>query len=110
MLVAPVLAVALGGGAGACAENEKLEPLQVKPGVVRVEAPGGKCWLAAIGSSTKEGCGSKSFDVDNQAIIVANGQKETRGRWKLTLVLEVDGEAVDEESTRAPFGVAQVRE
>ena len=110
MLVAPVLAVALGGGAGACAETEKLEPLQVKPGVVRVEAPAGKCWLAAIGSDKKEGCGSRTFNVENQAIIVVSAQKETRGRWTLTLVLEVDGEVVDEESTKARFGVAHVRE
>ena len=109
-LVASVLAVALGSGAGACAEPEDLEAFEKKPGVVRIQAPGGECWLAAIGSSTRDGCGSKSFNIEDQAIIVANAQKETPGRWKLTLVLEVDGEVVDEESTRARSGVVQVRE
>jgi hypothetical protein len=93
-----------------CAESDSLEAIEEQPGVVKVVAPSGKCWSGAIGDSTKDGCGSKSFDITNEAIIVANAQKQDPGKWKLRLVLEVDGAVVDEASTTATFGIAQVSE
>jgi hypothetical protein len=76
-------------------------------GTVTVEAPEGACWSGAIGDSTKQGCGTESFDVEED-IIVANAQKETPGRWTLTLTLEVDGDTVDTSTTE--FGIATVEE
>jgi hypothetical protein len=106
--VALAIGVALSGAA--CAETDELEKGEEQPGVVRVSAPAGMCWSGAIGDSTKEGCGSQDIDIEGEAIIVANAQKQTPGRWELTLVLEVDGEQVDESTTDAEFGIAQVAE
>jgi hypothetical protein len=79
-------------------------------GVIRVQAPAGMCWSGAIGDSSKEGCGNKSFPIEGEAIIVGNAQKQTEGKWKLTLILEVNGEEKDRSSTTAQFGVATVNE
>lgn len=78
-------------------------------GTVTVEAPDGACWSGAIGDSTKQGCGTESFDVEED-IIVADVQKETPGRWTLTMTLEVDGDVVDTSTTDADFGIATVEE
>lgn len=86
------------------------ETLDTQPGTVRVEAPEGQCWSGAIGDSTKEGCGSQSFDIEDEAIIVAVVQKQSPGRWTMTVALAVDGEVVDTATTDAEFGIAQVEE
>jgi hypothetical protein len=84
------------------------DTLSKQPGVVR--APAGKCWSGAIGDSTKEGCGAKSFTIKGENIIVAVVQKKTAGRWALRLQLIVDGKLKDNSQTSATYGVAQVSE
>lgn len=86
------------------------ETLEEQPGTVRVEAPAGKCWSGAIGDSTKDDCGPASFDIEGEAIIVANAQKQDAGKWRLRLVLEIDGKVVDTSETTAEYGIAQVEE
>ncbi len=83
--------------------------LDEQPGTIRVDAPAGKCWSGAIGDSTKEG-GPKSIEIKGESIIVGNAQKQTPGRWTLTLTLEIDGKVVDTSTTSAEFGTAQVEE
>jgi hypothetical protein len=84
--------------------------LDDQPGTIKVEAPESKCWSGAIGDSTKDGCGSKSFDIEGESIIVGNAQKQSPSGWTLTLTLEIDGEVVDTSTTSAEFGIAQVAE
>lgn len=84
--------------------------LDEQPGTVHVKAPPGKCWSGAIGNSTKQGCGSRSFRIEGESIIVGNAQKDDDGRWVLTLELEIDGEIVDRASTDASYGIAMVSE
>lgn len=110
LVLVVLLPFALGTVLAGCAETEGLEAIEEQPGVVRVEAPGGMCWPGAIGDSTKEDCGSASFDIEDEAIIVAVVQKQTPGRWTLTVVLEIDGERVDDATTDAEFGIAEVSE
>jgi hypothetical protein len=98
-----VLAALLAAG---CATDK----LSDQPGVVRVQAPAGKCWSGAIGDSTKDGCGSKNFTIKGESIIVAVVQKTTAGRWALRLQLIVDGTVKDNAQTSATYGVAQVSE
>lgn len=83
--------------------------LSNQAGVIRVDAPFGKCWVGAIGDSSKDGCGSSSFDV-SETIIVGNAQKMTPGDWKLELILEIDGKEIDRSSTTAEYGGATVSE
>ena len=91
-----------------CAETEE------RSWVVRVEAPPGKCWSAAVEDSTGggNGCGSKSFYMtnDDDDFIGANAVKLDRGKWELRLVLEVDGEVVSKASTTEELGVAFLSE
>lgn len=108
ILVVVVLVVLIAACAGAVLSGD--DTVSAKPGVVKVNAPEGKCWTGAIVDATREGCGSKEFPIEDEEIIVANAQKETPGRWELELVLEVDGEEVDRESTNARFGIAAVSE
>jgi hypothetical protein len=91
-------------------DNGGLGALGEQDGVVRVQAPEGRCWSGAIGSSTKDGCGNAEFPIEGEAIIVANAQKQTEGDWPLVLILEVAGEEVDRAETTAEFGIAQVSE
>jgi len=86
------------------------DTLSKQPGVVRVQAPAGKCWSGPVGDSTKEGCGSKSFTIKGENIIVAVVQKQTSGRWPLRLALVIDGKVKDSARTSATYGVAQVSE
>jgi hypothetical protein len=86
------------------------DTLSEEPGTVQVQAPAGKCWSGAIGNSTKEGCGSKSYEITGESIIVANAQKMTPGRWRLVLRLVMDGKVTDAAATTASYGVAQVSE
>lgn len=79
-------------------------------GIVRVIAPGDKCWAGAIGDSSKQGCGIKSFTIEGESVIVANAQKETPGRWSLELILEIDEVEVDRAETMAEFGFVTVEE
>ena len=86
------------------------DALSDKPGTVRVQAPAGKCWSGAIGDSTKEGCGSTTFEIKGETIIVGNAQKQSPGRWRLKMTLTVDGDMKDTSSTTAQYGIAQVSE
>lgn len=86
------------------------DTLTEEAGTIKVDAPAGMCWSGAMGDSTKQGCGSASIPIEGEAIIVANAQKETPGRWTLTLTLEVGGDVVDTATTDAEFGIAQVSE
>jgi hypothetical protein len=99
----------LGLGTG-CAETEATQVLGEQPGLVKVQAPEGKCWSGAFADRTEEGCGSKSIKIEGEAIIVANAQKQDPGKWKLELVLEMDGKVVDKSETTAEFGIATVHE
>jgi hypothetical protein len=94
--------------AGGCSQAS--DTRSDKPGVVRLDAPAGKCWSGAFGSSTKDGCGSKEFRIEGEEIIFANAQKQDPGTWKLTLVLRVGGEEKDRKSTTAESGVVQISE
>jgi hypothetical protein len=98
MLIA--VAVVLAG----CADT-----LTKKPGTVEIQAPAGKCWSGQIGDSTKDGCGSESYEID-ETIIVAVVQKRTPGRWKMRVVLVIDGKTKDEAQSTAQQGIAQVSE
>ena len=60
-----------------------------------------------FGNSTKQGCGSKSYEVD-ETIIVAIVQKHTPGRWRMRVSLVMDGKTKDQAQTTAAFGTAQV--
>lgn len=91
-------------------DTEALEALEEQTGVVRVDAPAGKCWSGSIGDSTKDGCGSKSFTVEGESIVGAVVQKETPGRWVLSATLTIQGEEVDSAETSAKFGVLEVFE
>jgi hypothetical protein len=86
------------------------DTLDTQPGTVRVDAPDGKCWSGAIGDSSKDGCGPKSFEIKDEPIVGGNAQKTTEGPWRLTLTLEIDGKVVDTSTTTAEFGIAQVIE
>jgi hypothetical protein len=86
------------------------DTLTDKPGTVKVEAPAGKCWSGAIGNSTKDGCGTKSYEIKGETIIVANAQKKTPGKWRLRLTLVMDGKTKDTSQTTARFGVTEVSE
>ena len=86
------------------------DTLDTQPGTIGVDAPEGMCWSGAIGDSTKDGCGSQSFDIEDEAIIVAVVQKQSEGSWLMTVTLEIDGEVVETATTSAEFGVAQVSE
>lgn len=79
-------------------------------GTVRVQAPAGKCWSGSIGDSTKEGCGTRSIRVEGESIIVAVVQKQTPGRWKLTVRVRVGDELKDVSSTSAEYGIATASE
>jgi hypothetical protein len=104
MITATVAVLPVILGASSCST------LDTQPGTVYVDAPSGKCWSGAIGDSTKDGCGSKSYEIKGESIIVANAQKQTSGHWTLTLRLEMDGKTVDTSSTTAEYGIAQVEE
>lgn len=86
------------------------DTLKDQPGTIRVQAPKGKCWSGAIGDSTKDGCGSRTFKITGETIIVGNAQKQTPGHWRLRMTLVVDGKVKDRSATTAEFGVAQVAE
>jgi hypothetical protein len=74
---------------------------------VIVIAQPGKCWDGPIGSSTKQGCGQRSYVVPDDST-VALAQKHTVGRWQLCVRLERDGALIDRSCTDADFGIAQV--
>ena len=92
----------------AACDTETLQTFEDKPAVIRVEAGPDVCWSGAIGNSTKEGCGTREFRVQ-EAITVANVQKQGKA-GKLSLVLEIDGEVVDRATTTASYGIAEVSE
>jgi hypothetical protein len=71
------------------------ETLDTQIGTVTVDVPAGLCWAGAIGDSTKDGCGSQSFEITDQAIISANAQKLDEGHWPVTLTLTMDGNTLD---------------
>lgn len=110
ILVVVVLIALVAACSAAFLASDEGEVLNDQPGVVKVIAPDGRCWTGAIVDRSEEGCGPKDFPIQDEAIIVANAQKETPGRWTLELVLEVDGEEVDRNQTTARFGVATVSE
>lgn len=84
--------------------------LAADPGRVKVIAPAGKCWSGAIGDSTKDGCGTRTFKVTGEAIIVATVQKNSPGHWRLRLELRVKGDLKDTSVTTAAYGIAEVTE
>jgi hypothetical protein len=86
------------------------DTLESKPGTITVDAPDGMCWSGAIGDSSKDGCGTESFEIKDEAIIVGVVQKTTEGHWTMTVTLEMDGKVEDTATTNAEFGVAQVGE
>ena len=99
-----LLIVALAFLLAGCADT-----LTKRPGTVSVVAPAHRCWSGQIGNSTKQGCGSKSYEID-ETIIVAVVQKHTPGRWRMRVSLVMDGKTKDEAQTTAAFGTAQVSE
>ena len=105
-----VIVILIAGCAALVANSDEGKALTDEAGVIAVQAPAGKCWSGAIGNSTKEGCGPKEFTIEGESIIVGNAQKQTEGRWKLTLTLTVGGEEKDRSQTDAEFGIAQVSE
>jgi hypothetical protein len=109
IILAIVLLIA-GCGVLLSSSADDLDTFDEQTGIVRVDAPAGKCWSGAIGDSTKDGCGDASFTITGEAIISANAQKQTGGTWELTLTLEIDGEQIDRSETTAEYGVAQVVE
>jgi hypothetical protein len=89
--------------------QDAVDVLSDEPGTVTVDAPVRRCWSGAFGDRTVEGCGPRTVEIDED-IIVANAQKQTPGRWRLSLTLTVGGEVKDESETTAEFGIAQVAE
>jgi len=68
------------------------------------------CWSGAIGDSTKDGCGTATFQIDGIAgIYSANAQKQSDDQGELTLVLTINGAEVDRATTFAAYGIAQVQ-
>ena len=70
-------------------------------------------WQGAAGdlgsTNTIQGTGDKTIDLDDDATIVsANAQKMDGGSGKLTIQILKDGKVVEESSTDAEYGVAQV--
>lgn len=66
--------------------------------------------ISAGGSSRSvQGSGSETIEVDGSPdIISANAQKQDDGSGELTIQILEDGEVVEETSTSAEYGVAQV--
>jgi hypothetical protein len=89
--------------------EEAADTFEEQPGVIQIVAKRSVCWSGSIGNSTKEGCGSKSFRIKGESIIVANAQKQDEA-GKLTMILEINGEEVDRSTTSAAYGVVQVSE
>jgi STE24 endopeptidase len=68
---------------------------RTQSGVVRIDAPRGRCWSATINGETRQGCGPTAIDVEIQGSIQATFEKrDDDGRWDLTNSLEVDGRQV----------------
>lgn len=70
-------------------------------------------WSGAAGDSssinTISGSGEETIDLDDDAMIVsANAQKQDESSNELTIQILKDGKVVEESSTDAPYGVAQV--
>jgi hypothetical protein len=102
-------------GASSCEEAaqqaaEDAETLETQPAKIRIIAPSGKCWSGAIGSATREGCGTRTYTITDEPVVVANTQKTTDGKWPLKIELRIDGGLVDSGVTRAQYGVVQVAE
>ncbi|WP_459194686.1 hypothetical protein [Halosimplex sp. J119] len=72
-------------------------------------------WQGSLGTTSGQrsisGRGDSHLPVDNSADIVSgNAQKQDDGSGTLTAQIIVDGEVVNEQSTSAGYGVAQVSE
>src|SRR5262245_48357800 len=76
---------------------------------VTVTAPDGYCWSGAIGDSAKAGCGTRTFDVKD-VMVGGDVQKETPGRWILTMTVRHGDQVVNTSSTDAEFGITEVVE
>lgn len=70
-------------------------------------------WSGAAGDTNSmnsiSGSGEETIDLDDDAYIVsANAQKQDSGSDTLTIQILKDGKVVEESSTDAAYGVAQV--
>ena len=114
-----ILLIAVLGGGGTSDKNtatktddsSKTADEQVKGVQIKISYDGE--WQGAAGdlgsTNTIQGTGDKTIDVDDDATIVsANAQKMDGGSGTLTIQILKDGKVVEESSTDAEYGVAQV--
>ncbi len=114
-----ILLIAMLGGGGTSDKNTATKTddssnaadEQVKGVQVKVIYSGD--WSGAAGDTNSmnsiSGSGEETIDLDDDAYIVsANAQKQDSGSDTLTIQILKDGKVVEESSTDAAYGVAQV--
>ena len=114
-----ILLIAVLGGGGTSDKNtatktddsSKTADEQVKGVQVKVIYSGE--WSGAAGDASSmnsiSGAGEETIDLDDDAYIVsANAQKKDASSDTLTIQILKDGKVVEESSTDAEYGVAQV--
>ena len=114
-----ILLIAMLGGGGTSDKNTATKTddssnaadEQVKGVQVKVIYSGD--WSGAAGDTNSmnsiSGSGEETIDLDDDAYIVsANAQKQDSGSDTLTIQISKDGKVVEESSTDAAYGVAQV--
>jgi hypothetical protein len=100
--------VVLTAGCAALIGTAANEATKEKTWQVKIVAPAGKKWSGSVGSTSREGRGSKTLSFKDIAITAVVVQKESSGRWPLRLRLVKDGKTVDTEGTSAQYGVVTV--
>jgi|SRR5215471_11913431 len=108
ILAVIVLVVGIAACTGAALDKAAKDISKKQTWTVRVTAPAGDRWSGAIGGHSVDGKGSKTLTLRDNAVTAADLQKQTDGRWRLSMTLLKDGKKLDSNTTTAVFGVVSV--
>ncbi|MEV6270937.1 hypothetical protein AB0L64_27500 [Kribbella sp. NPDC051936] len=95
-------------GGRSTSSKGKPKPTAQSGATVKITTSNRTCWAGRIGTTTKQGCGSATFQVRSSKGAYTVNLRKTKGADGISVVLVVNGKKVDQGSSSSVVAVSYV--
>jgi hypothetical protein len=93
---------------GTSTSRGKAKPTAQSGATVKITTSNRTCWAGRIGTTTKQGCGSATFQVRLSKGTYTVNLRKTKGADGISVVLVVNGKKVDRSNSSSVVAVSYV--